>query len=742
MQTRLGNRLALLAVALALAFPFLVACEKIHEADALWHLKTGEWIMAHHAIPRADFYSSTVAGKPWLDWEWLFQAAMQVVFAAGGFKALVLAKAALAGLTGLLLFETVRRNGAGALAAATAVILAFVAARERLEMRPDLALLVFAAATMAVLETARRGHPKWLLCLPLLEAVWVNCHPSFPLGIALAGVYGLGLTVAAVYDRRNSAGTTTGAHRAPLQDGEWRCCGLIALVLALMGAACLVNPYGIDLVRHALAETSASGPAGAIGEWQPTTQVMLTEPDWALRVFWWLFWATPVVLVARLVIDWRKFPWAHALVLAGMSALALRANRFTAVYAIVTAPILADAAVVLLKRFFEPRRPMPWANFGATVAVCALAWFAVWVVVSERWAKYENRTARFGLGLDEQAVSLQGMDRLMALPPSLGLFNTFPSGGSLIWRCVPPWQVFTDGRANLYGRAFMDQYRAALRDPDKWETWMGQRTVSVVFVQYGTGDDNVLLQHLASSADWTLTWFDHAACIFTRTGIAPAQTVWDDPDATEQYARRVADQVVGNDLYSRGQILATMGDFLMVCGKTDAAERLFTDVLAVNPRVSEAWMNLGVIERNRGHYDRALELADALLARNPYYYQARLMRAEIEGARGDMDAAIEDADGVLWRVPHSAQAWFVRAQLAARQGDREKAIDCLKRVIAERVEDPTAYWFLAKLLVGVGRPTEAIQAYENCLRVWVGAPKQRAQVEAELRQVRASAAEK
>jgi tetratricopeptide (TPR) repeat protein len=647
----------------------------------------------------------------------------------------------------LLVFETIRRNEIGPLPAAAVVMVAFAAARERMELRPDLVLLLFAAACLALLEAARRGHPQWLLGLPLVELLWVNCHPSFPLGIALAGAYGIGLPLTLIL--------SPGGERKHLKipsplggegQGEgtiWRCCGFIALVLALMGAACLVNPYGIHLVGHALAETSASGPAGAIGEWQPTRQVMLTEPDWALRLFWWLFWATPLVLAARLVIDWRKFPWAHALVLAGMSALALRANRFTAVYAIVTAPILADALAVVARRFLTGKSaPRPWMRPCAIAAVGALACFGGWITVTNAWAKYENRTARFGLGLDEQAVSLQAMDRLMALPPSLGLFNTFPSGGALIWRCVPPWQVFTDGRANLYGREFMDQYRAALRDPDKWETWMGQSTVSVVFVQYGTGDDNVLLQHLASSADWTLTWFDHAACIFTRTGLTPAQTVWDDPDATEQYARRVADEVVGNDLYSRGQVLATMGDFLMVCGKTDAAERLFTAALAVNPRVSEAWMNLGVIERNRGHYDRALALADALLARNPYYYQARLMRAEIEAARGDMDAAIDDADGVLWRVPHSAQAWFVRAQLAARQGDREKAIDCLKHVIAERVEDPTAYWFLAKLLVSTGRPAEAVQAYENCLRVWVGAPKQRAQVEAELQQARAKAAVK
>jgi len=275
---------------------------------------------------------------------------------------------------------------------------------------------------------------------------------------------------------------------------------------------------------------------------------------------------------------------------------------------------------------------------------------------------------------------------------------------------------------------------------------MRERGISVVFVQYGTGDDSVLLQYLAQSPAWSLFYFDHAACVFTRTGSerefgagkARARVPWNNPDVVWQYARKVADEVAGIDKYAWGRAMGTMGNFLMVCGKTEAAERLFNEAVAVNPRISEAWMNLGVIERNRGHLDRALSLVNQLLARNPYYYQARLMRAEIEAARGDVDTAVAEVEGVLWRVPHSAQGWFVRAQLAARQGDREKAIRCLQRVIAERADDPSVYWFLARLLAGQGRTGEAAQAYEDCLRLWVGSPEKKEQIQGELQKLRDS----
>src|SRR5271170_232528 len=89
-------------VVLALAFPFLLALEKVSESDTFWHLKAGEWILSHGSIPRTDPFSATVSGKPWLDWEWLFQAAIYVLYAWGGFKALVVGKAAIIFLTGVV----------------------------------------------------------------------------------------------------------------------------------------------------------------------------------------------------------------------------------------------------------------------------------------------------------------------------------------------------------------------------------------------------------------------------------------------------------------------------------------------------------------------------------------------------------------------------------------------------------------------------------------------------------------
>ncbi|MGA2605504.1 MAG: tetratricopeptide repeat protein [Verrucomicrobiia bacterium] len=715
-------------VVLALAFPFLLGLEKISESDTFWHLKTGEWILSHMAIPRIDPFSATVNGKPWLDWEWLFQVGIYIVYAWGGFNALVVGKAVIVGLTGFVVFFACRRNGAGRSLATLVMMAALVAARARLEVRPDVFMLLFAALTMSLLESARRGNLRSLYWLPLLQLVWVNVHGSFPLGIGLMAMYGLLFGIEFALRR------------------EWRCLGLIAGALVLSCAACLVNPFGVRLVQHAIEQTRSSGPSGAIAEWQPTRQLLLTEPNWAVQVFWWLFWLNPVVLVAVLAIKRGGFPWAHALVVAAMSVLALHANRFTALYAVVTAPILAHGLAVLREKFAGKKRS-DWGEATAGIAVGIAAAFLIVVTVTNRWAIAESRPAKFGVGVDESIVPTRALSVMRILPPGLNVFNTFLSGGPLIWTGYPQWRSFCDGRANLYGREFVDRYRRAMYDPSEWEDWMRERSVSVAFIQYGTADDRALLRYLVKSRTWDLLYFDHAACIFVHQScwaalradrelkeFTPVHVT--DAKAVLTYAHKLADEVAGNDPYLRARVVATVGNFLMVVGAVDTAKALFEDAIVIHPRTSEAWMNLATINLDEGDKERAMELTDKLLVINPRYFYARLMQAQIKATEGNLDAASAEAEAVLDEQPHSAQAWLLRAQLAARQGDRATAIQAIQRTVAEHVEDSHLYLFLGQLLAADGRTNEAVAAYEKCLATWRGPSRQRGQIEADLAKLR------
>ena len=42
------------------------------DGDTGWHLRTGEWILAHGRVPDHDIFSFTRSGQPWFAWEWLW----------------------------------------------------------------------------------------------------------------------------------------------------------------------------------------------------------------------------------------------------------------------------------------------------------------------------------------------------------------------------------------------------------------------------------------------------------------------------------------------------------------------------------------------------------------------------------------------------------------------------------------------------------------------------------------------
>jgi tetratricopeptide (TPR) repeat protein len=702
-----------------LVVAFVVALQLVHESDTLWHLKTGEWIVSNGQVPRTDPFGDESQPRPWMNWEWLFQVIIYFIHGSTGFAGLVVVKAIVVAIVAGLILWVGRLNQAPWPLVAVLTMLAFAVARDRFEVRPDVMMFLLTVLTLWALEKARLNEPRWLVLLPVSSVLWANTHPSFPFGLCLIGAYAAG----ALLSRQGKRG------------------GMVAGILAGCALVSLLNPYGFALFQHAVAETGTTGPAAVIGEWRPTRELMLTEPNESLRLFWWFFCATPIALVMRLWMERRNFPWAHMFVLAGVTALALRANRFIGLYAMVAVPMLAGAvASVFRQRPIRPAGWLRWLGWGATMIVAGLI---VWVTVSGRWAQRENRPANFGAGLDERVVPVRALEVMKTLPAEHGLFNTFLSGGPVIWGLYPWWKPFSDGRANMYGRDFVERYRRAMRDPAYWESWMQQKAVSVVFIQYGSADDLTLLRYLGNAAGWRLFYYDHSACIFVRKelrarlpGREPSAPELSQPDSVRAYANRLAGEVAAGDAYTQSRLVATMGNFALALGHKETAHVLFEDALALHRRPSEAWMNLAQIAVGEQKFARAMELTGQLVKMNRWHYPARLLRAQIRAAEGAVEEAMAEVQRVLRQHPKSAQALFVKAQLEVRMNDRREAIRALQQAAAAKAEDPYLYWFLGRLLSMEGRTNEAVNALETSLQYWSGPGLDRDSIHRELEKLR------
>lgn len=329
-----SKRAALMRSAL-LAFVWILALYQFSETTVdpdLWgHVAFGQQMLKAHAIERADIYSWTVNGQPFVNHEYgadLILGSMHLLLGGSG---LLLLKVAV----GLLTFGLALRLGTKSLpwpGSAIALALGAVAVTEisfGFAARPQIFTALGIAIELVILRRIHEGKHLWALALPLLFAIWINIH-----GGALAGVGLLGL----------AAGSTTAQflwQRYRKQPNETQIRTIVALWLSTLGvfAALCCNPWGPELVRWLVQSVLWFRPE--IEEWNPTP-------------FGWdhaaLFILVAVSAFAWLASRRPRTLWEMA-VCGAFAVLALRSVRNTPLFAIVAVALVPQHLADALTRF-------------------------------------------------------------------------------------------------------------------------------------------------------------------------------------------------------------------------------------------------------------------------------------------------------------------------------------------------------------------------------------------------------
>lgn len=462
--------LATAAVALAAVRLLGLFSTEIADTDFWWHLKTGQYIAERHSLPAPDPFAYTTAlNAPTavaqfnLTHEWLSQLMLYLVYAAGGFVAVIVVRAALlAAVCGLSGFLAARLSGslyaglAAAFAAASAAI-AFTADR------PVLVTFLGVAVFVTLLELRR-----WLWALPVLMLIWANCHGGFFLGWVVLLAYCIG------QDRR-------------------RLWPVAACAIAISG----LNPNGFG-VLSTLSHYGRSELTANLVEWRPPS---LWGPPYGFDV---LLYAAIVVLA----ISWRRVRLPHWALFITFSAASLLAFRN-----IMLIGFLAPVLIAAYWPFpFRAPRSLAWA---ATALIAAAIIAGVLT-----GAFFQLRVARW-------LIPAAAAEWLNANHIRRRIFNTYEQGGYLIWRLWPQQRVFIDGRALseslyrdyqqiLFNRgSYADQVagpRAELLDR------YGIQVVVMNTFDYVSGALYPLALALANPAtpDWQLVYEDPQELIFMR----------------------------------------------------------------------------------------------------------------------------------------------------------------------------------------------------------------------------------
>jgi len=51
------------------------------DADIGWHLRVGDWIVSHRAVPHVGVLSRTAAARPWIAYSWGYEVLLSRAYA-------------------------------------------------------------------------------------------------------------------------------------------------------------------------------------------------------------------------------------------------------------------------------------------------------------------------------------------------------------------------------------------------------------------------------------------------------------------------------------------------------------------------------------------------------------------------------------------------------------------------------------------------------------------------------------
>jgi tetratricopeptide (TPR) repeat protein len=477
-------------------FCALFAARKISDPDFWWHLKTGEWIWQHKAIPYVDSFSYTFKGAEWINYEWLFHAIIYPLYKLSGFGGLIIFVIICVLLTFLILFFACREvDGGNRWLSITILFITLLVARGRFAVRPQIIsslLLAFYLYLLILHREERITTRQLILFLIPANILWVNVHGSFLVGIFLVGAYALGKFVPLALSHRRDL-------KPVFQDRKLQGLLLVCLILLMTS---LLNPYTYRIFSIPL-KTAGSETLPGITEWIPVDIKSL-----GVFAIDYTMWFRVLFLIGALsfLIWWDNLKRVENVVIfAFFSYMAFKHIRFGADFALVAAPLIVNNLNHLQWRM----RKWRWVRLLPLLIVIACSVNDVRVI---------NRAKRFGFGVWSNYDPKATVEFLKDHDVRGRIFNAYNFGGYMIWHLWPDIPVFIDGRTpTVYSDDFFWLFRQGLENEKMWKRLVDEYAIDIVLIDdtRDTGYSSFVKQ-LDDDPSWSIVAFDDVSVLYLK----------------------------------------------------------------------------------------------------------------------------------------------------------------------------------------------------------------------------------
>ncbi len=453
----------------------------IGEGDFYWHVKTGQWIWQHLALPSVDPFSSitsyvtntehTVRRTAFvLKQYWLGQLALFWVWSIGKEGAMVLLRAGMYTSILIMIYQWLYHK-VGNLPALATVFFIGNELKTFSNERPQIFAYLFFVLLVMLLEqlSSRDDHPTWkeILQLAGLMLLWSNSHGSYILGVVVIGIYLAAYLVRHIY--RHHA--LTGIGRYPL-----------ALLAAMLISG--LNPNGFMAFRIVLDLNQQY--AANVAEY--TSPLTLATKLHLVDYYYWIPLIFTVTLVICLI---RKLELRQSVTLLLLAAMSTTATRYIPFFMLAT-PLLT--------------LNLPRPDLKKSLAIIPLAAILVWGGCQQYRDTFSSNNS--------YAFPEEAMVFLNHTKPAGMLFNPYEWGGYLMLHTG--YKVFVDGRGLVENFTALQQN---VLDGVNWQGTLSYFKINTLIIPGTDAIRNLpyrLLWELRNAPEWVLVYQDAVAVVFVR----------------------------------------------------------------------------------------------------------------------------------------------------------------------------------------------------------------------------------
>ena len=474
---------------LALAVPTLLQNPVLNsDGDLARHLRHGHYMLEHAGLIRADPFSFTRPGAPFVGFEYGSQLVYALVHRLGGLPAVAILAGLLVALTYSLLARFLLRRGVDPLLACLTVGLAVTLGVPHWMARPHLFSFLAVVILLGLLEEPKR---KSLLACAVLFAFWANLHGGFLYGFILIGLYLLG-----------SLGELF------LSDDPGRWGARAKQYLAMLAVAVVVtflNPYGLKLHRHLF---DFFGQPFLRDNTAEFVSPNFHDPDGKL------FLAVLLVAFSTLALHRQRPTLPRLLIILVSTAFGLISVRNIPLFGLMALPLIALEVSPPWRTL--PVFPEVRERFSRTVdRTRTLPWVAPVLLLLGVVALNHGQLGSLQLIRDEfdpTVFPVNAVSKARSAGLEGHVFTPLAWGGYVLY-AWPEQQIFIDGGTDFFGENIFREYIQIRRLSPGWRELIRNHDISVMLLERQTA----LAHELARESDWAVWYCDSLAVLFRRS---------------------------------------------------------------------------------------------------------------------------------------------------------------------------------------------------------------------------------